>query len=111
MGLGIGPVRGQTGFGDDHQHARDARAMGASPWRGHTHTRPGPHTPILAHLELLYSLSRSGDLAAIVSAPVWTFPGPASALRAGDAGRGGEQVPEVTQCDRVGVELRAVRGQ
>lgn len=69
------------------------------------------HTPILAHLELLYSLSRSGDLAATVSAAVWTFPGPASALGAGDAGRGGEQVPEVTQCDRVGVELRAVRGQ
>lgn len=48
MGLGIGPVRGQTEFGDDHQHARDARAMGASPWRGHTLT----HAQGLTHQSL-----------------------------------------------------------
>lgn len=59
----------------DYQHARDAWAMGASPWRVHTLTlaqgltfralhTPGPHTPILAHLEVLHSLSHSGDLAA-----------------------------------------------
>lgn len=41
------------------------------------------------------------------SLPVWTSQEPAAALRAGPAG----QIPEVTQCDREGEELRAGRGQ
>lgn len=56
-------------------------------------TLGGPHAPILAHLEFLYSLSHSGDLAANVSAPIWTSPLAASALRAGGEGGGAEQVP------------------
>lgn len=53
--------------------------------------------------EFLYSLSHSGDLAANVSAPIWTSPGAASALRAGGEGGGGEQIPRshsVTEWER-----------
>lgn len=85
-------------------HSRSSRGLTF----GALHTQ-GSHTPILAHLELLYSLSCSGDRAATddFSLPIWTSQEPASALRAGPA----EQGPEVTQRDPEGVELRAVRGQ
>lgn len=120
-GLGAGPGERETGIGDNYQHARHARAMGASPLHGHTLTLlQGPHIWSPAHSgtshanactlgAFVHSLSCSGDRAATedFSLPIWTSQEPASALRAGPA----EQVPEVTQHDREGVELRAVRGQ
>lgn len=87
-----GPAHGED------THSYTPRASHSEPC-----TLGGPHTPILAHLEFLYGLSHSGDLAANVSAPIWTSPGAASALRAGGEGGGGEQVPRshsVTEWER-----------
>ena len=90
MRVGIGPGEGETGTGDNYQHARDAQAMGpARRVDTHSHT-PRACTSGVSHANLhilgafVHSFSRSGDLAASGdhSAPVWTSQEPALALKA-----------------------------
>lgn len=118
IGLGIGPGEGETGTGDNYQHARDAQAMGPARCMDmHSHTPGalhigGSHMSILAHLGFLYTVSpvlgtwpplettvhQSGHLRSLPQLSglgAWVLSGS----------------PEVAQCDREGVELRAVRGQ
>lgn len=90
--------------------------MGASPWRAHTLTLTqgltfralhtlGPHTPILAHLEVLHTVSPILGTWLPPAASSLDIPGACLSSQAW------EVWSRPLRDDLEGVELRAVRGQ